>query len=158
MFEGTFLQNFEDILESIEKIVDENRHEDGICIGKLVGENEIKEKDSKSEGSRYEIKPVNHEETLADVKDKPFPREVYQDLSMLVVCLMQIILSMLNTLLNGMKKARCTSSRFPMLEMSPQLMPIIQEKLLTVPDSIKMDLEEDVVVDQTASADKFMVL
>ena len=36
-------------------------------------------------------------------------------------------------------------------------MPIIQEKLLTVPDSIKMDLEEDVVVDQTASADTIMV-
>ena len=78
---------------------------------------------------------------------------------MLVVCLMQIILTMFNTLLN-VKKPSCASSRFPSLEMSPQLMPmpIIQEKLLTVSDSIKMDLVEDVVVDQTASADKFMVL
>ena len=75
---------------------------------------------------------------------------------MFVVCIIQIILTMFNTLLN-VKKPSCASSRFPILEMSPQLMPIIQEKLLTVPDSIKMDLEEDVVVDQTASADTIMV-
>ncbi len=99
------------------------------------------------------MKLVNDEETLADVKHK----EVFQDLAMLVVCLIQIILTIFNTLLN-VKKPSCASSRFPSLEMSPLLMPIIQEKLLTVPDSIKLDLEEDVVVDQTASADKFMVL
>ena len=75
----------------------------------------------------------------------------------MLVCLIQIILTMLNTLLNVMTKPSCTSSSFPVLEMSPQLMPIIQEKLLTVSDSIKMDLEEDVVVDQTASADTIMV-
>ena len=75
----------------------------------------------------------------------------------MLVCLIQIILTMLNTLLNVVKKPCCASSRFPSLEMSPQMMPIIQEKLLTVSDSIKMDLEEDVVVDQTASADTIMV-
>ena len=104
------------------------------------------------------MKPVYDEETLADIKHKPFEREVFQDLIMLVVCIIQMILTMMNTLLNVMKKASCTSSRFPISKMTSQLMPIIQEKLLTVPDSIKMDLEEDVVVDQTASADKFMVL
>ena len=157
MFEGTFLQNYEDILESIEKIVDENGREDSICIARLADGNEIKEKESKSEGSRYEMKPVYDEETLADVKYKLFEREVFQDLSILVVCLLQIILTMLNTLLN-VKKSSCASTRFPISEMSSQLMPIIQEKLLTVSDSFKMDLEEEVVMDQTASADKFMVL
>ena len=100
-----------------------------------------------------------NEETLADVKYKPFEREVFQDLTRLVVCLMQIILTMFNTLLN-VKKPSCASSRFPILQMShlsPQLMPIIQEKLLTLPNSIKMDLAEDVVADQTASADTIMV-
>ena len=99
------------------------------------------------------MKLVNDEETLADVKHK----EVFQDLTMLAVCLIQIILTMLNTLLNVKKKPSCASSRFPSLEMSPQLMPIIQEKLLTMSDSIKLDLEEDVMVDQTASADTIMV-
>ena len=75
----------------------------------------------------------------------------------MLVCLIQIILTMLNTLLNVMKKPSCASSSFPVLEMSPQLMPIIQEKLLTVPDSIKLNMEEYVVVDQTASADTIMV-
>ena len=89
---------------------------------------------------------------------KPLQEQVFQDLTMLPVCLIQIILTMLNTLLNVMKKPSCTTSRFPMSEMSPQLMPIIQEKLLIMPDSSKTDQVEDVVVDQTASADKFMVL
>ena len=103
------------------------------------------------------MKPVYDEETLTDVKHKPFSSEVNQDLTLLVVCLIQIILIKLNTLLNMKKKPSCTRSRFPMLEMSPQLMPIIQEELLTESGSIKMDLEEDVVVDQTASADTIMV-
>ena len=150
LFVGTFLDNYEDILESIDKIVDENKED--------VEGNEIKEKDSKSEGSRYEMRPVYNEETLADVKhEPPFASEVFQDLTMLAVCIIKIILTMLNMLLN-VKKSSCASTRFPISEMSSQLMPIIQEKLLTVSDSIKMDLEEDVVVDQTASADKFMVL
>ena len=65
---------------------------------------------------------------------------------------------MLNMLLNVMKKPSCASSRSPILEMSPQLMPIIQEKLLTKHTLVKVDLAEDVDQDQTASADKFMVL
>ena len=155
MFEGTFLQNYEDLLESIEKIVDENRREDAICIARLAEGNEIKEKESKSEGSRYEMKSVYDKETLADVKYELFEREVFQDLSILVVCLMQIILTMLDTLLN-VKKLSCPNSRFPSLEMSPN----IQEKLLTMHTDtlVKVDLAEDVVVDQTASADKFMFL
>ena len=105
------------------------------------------------------MKPVYDVETLTDIKHKPFEREVFQDLTMLVVCIIQMILTMMNTLLNVMKKPSCASSRFPSLQMSPQPMPLpIIQKLLTVADSIKMDLEEDVVVDQTASADKFMVL
>ena len=158
-FEGTFLDNYEDILENLEKFVGENEREDALCIAILVEENEMKENDSKFEGSRYEIKPVNEEETLADVKDKPSPRD-YQDLSMLVVCLMQIILSMLNTLLNVRKQPSCASSMFPSSEMlsKPMPLPIIQEKLLTVvADSIKMDLAEDVMEDEIASADNFMV-
>ena len=129
--------------------------------GKLDEGTEMKKNNSKYEGSRHEMKPAYDVETLTNVKHDPSAREVevFQDLTMLVVCLMQIILTMFNTLLN-VKKPSCASSRFPSLEMSPQLMPmpIIQEKLLTVSDSIKMDLVEDVVVDQTASADKFMVL
>ena len=153
-FVGTFLENYEDILENLDKFVGENGREDSSCTAKLVEGNEIIEKDFKPRGSRYEMKPVYDEETLADVKHK----EVFQDLAMLV-CLIQIILTMLNTLLN-VRKPSCPSSRFPGLEMSPQPMPlaIIQEKLLIMPDSSKTDQVEDVVVDQTASADKFMVL
>ena len=126
--------------------------------GKLDEGTEMKKNNSKYEGSRHEMKPAYDVETLTNVKHDPSAREVFQDLTMLVVCLMQIILTMFNTLLN-VKKPSCASSRFPSLEMSPQLMPmpIIQEKLLTVSDSIKMDLVEDVVVDQTASADTIMV-
>ena len=149
MFVGTFLKNYEDILESIDKIVDENKED--------VEGNEIKERDSKSEGSQYEMRPVYNEETFADVKHEPFASEVFQDLTMLAVCIIKIILTMLNMLLN-VKKSSCASTRFPISEMSSQLMPIIQEKLLTVSDLFKMDLEEEVVMDQTASADKFMVL
>ena len=63
LFEGTFLENYEDILENIYKLVDENEEDD-------VKGNEIEEKDSRSEGSRYKMKLVNDEETLADVKHK----------------------------------------------------------------------------------------
>ena len=106
------------------------------------------------------MKPEYDEETCADVKHKSFVREVYEDFTMLVVCLMQIFFTMLNTLLNVMKKPTSASLWFPMLKTFPHVVPIIQEKLLTMADSIKMDLAEDVVVDQdqTASADKFMVL
>ena len=147
MFEGTFLQNYVDILESIEKIVDENEED--------VEGNEIKEKDSKSEDSRHEMKPAHDEETLANVKHEPYAREVFQDL--MLVCLIQIILTMLNTLVNVMKKPGSASLWFPILKMLPHSVPIMKEKLLTESDSIKMDLEEDVVVDQTASADTIMV-
>ena len=146
LFEGTFLQNYVDILESIEKILENEEDVEG---------NEIKEKDSKSEDSRHEMKPAHDEETLANVKHEPYAREVFQDL--MLVCLIQIILTMLNTLVNVMKKPGSASLWFPMLKILPHSVPIMKEKLLTESDSIKMDLEEDVVVDQTASADTIMV-
>ena len=110
-FVGTFLDNYEDILENLDKFVGENGREDSSCTAKLVVGNEIKEKDSKSEGSQHEMKLEYDEETLADVKHK----EVFQDLAMLVVCVIQIILTILNTLLNVMKKPSRASVWFPML-------------------------------------------
>ena len=68
--------------------------------GKLDEGTEMKKNNSKYEGSRHEMKPAYDVETLTNVKHDPSAREVFQDLTMLVVCLMQIILTMFNTLLN----------------------------------------------------------
>ena len=92
MFVGTFLDNYEDILENLDKIVDENGRKDANQL-ELANGNEIKEKDSKSEGSRYEMRPVYNEETFADVKHEPFASEVFQDFTMLSVCIIKIILT-----------------------------------------------------------------
>ena len=150
-FEGTFLENYEDILANLDKLVNENGRDDASHEGK-VEEAEIK-KNLMCEGSRYEMKPVDNEESLGgktDIKHKPIAKEVFLNLTVLV-CLIQIFLTMLNTLLNVMKSS-CASPR------SPQLMPVIQEKFLTLVSSIKMDLKEDVVEDEIASADIFTVL
>ena len=157
-FVGTFVENYDGILENLDKFVAENECEDANREGKLIDETEIKKNGSKYKGSRYEMKPVENEASLVsktDVKHKPFAKKVFLDLTVLA-CLIQIILAMLNTLLNVMK-SRCASPRFHILEMSPQLMPIIKEKFVIVPDPIKMDLDQDVVENENASVDKFMV-
>ena len=96
MFVGTFLENYEDILEILDKFVGENGREDADvnCQEKLVVGNEIKEKDSGSEEK-------------VDIQYKPFARKGFQDLTMLAVYLIQIILAAgLN-----IKKPSCASSR-----------------------------------------------
>ena len=66
--------------------------------------------------------------------------KVRQDLTLLVALLIQRILTIMNTVVNMMKKSSCASLRFLMLEMSPQLVPIILEKFLAMVYSINMDL------------------
>ena len=155
LFVGTFVENYEDILENLDKLVDENGPEDASHVEKVIEGTEIK-KNSKCEGSRYKVKFADDGEThegKIDVQHKP--RLDNTDTG----CLSNSESPHNDEHSAGtVMKSGCVVSRVSMSKLLLPLLPIIQEKLLTLVYSIKMDLAEDVVADQTASADNFMVL
>ena len=105
LFVGTFLENYEDILESINKFVNNGREDADVGKEKLFNGNEIKEKDSKCEGSRYELEPVDgrktHEDKV-DVHHKHFARDSSPR--------HYINLTMLNPMLSMILKSSCVVS------------------------------------------------
>ena len=161
MFEGTFLENYENILEVLDKFVGENgREDDDVSKEKLVNGNEIKEKDSK--GSRYELEPVDggktHEEKV-DVHHQhfagnSFPRHYN------ACCLSSPDKphDAEPSAENDDEVQLCgLRSGVLMSKMLLHLVPIILEKFLVMIYSIIMCLKEDVVENKIASADNFTV-
>ena len=157
MFVGTFLENYEDILKILDKFVDENKQEGANQKEGFVVETEIRKKHSKCEGSRYELEVVADEEKLMKKRLMTSTNHLQeinlQDVTMIVLCLIQTNLTMWNT----MMKFSCVVSGIPLSKMFLPLVPINLEKFLAMICSIIVVLKEDVVEKETASADNFTV-
>ena len=157
LFVGTFLENYEDILKILDKFVDENKQEGANQKEGFVAETEIRKKDSKCEGSRYELEVVADEEKLMKKRLMTSTNHLQeinlQDVTMIVLCLIQTNLTMWNT----MMKFSCVVSGIPLSKKFLPLVPINLEKFLAMICSIIVVLKEDVVEKETASADNFTV-
>ena len=162
LFVGTFLENYEDILESINKFVNNGREDADVVKEKLFNGNEIKEKDSKCEGSRYELEPVDgrktHEDKV-DVHHKHFARNS-SPRHYNACCLSNLDKphdAEPNAEHDDEVQLCGLRSGVLMSKMLLHLVPIILEKFLAMIYSIIMCLKEDVVEHKIASADNFTV-